>query len=223
MKLPSTLRQALKRRSRQAGRAPGERLEPEFPDLKTTRINAIAYDVEQVEEIEIHEATRISALLSKPGIKWIDVDALRDVKPLQDACEALGLHTLVIEDIINTDQRTKIEDYGEVLFVVLKRFTIGEDGQLSDEQISIVLGKDFVLSVGERETDQFGVVRDYIRSGKPRVRLLHHDYLAYRLMDSIVDSYYGVLDHISNRMDRLEAELVNSPNNSTLPVIFEIK
>ena len=172
--------------------------------------------------MDVEAAEQVSELLGQPGIKWLDVDALRDVKLLQGTCEKLGLHALVIEDIVNTDQRTKLEDHGEVLFIVLKRFTL-EGERIVDEQISLVLGKDFVLSVGEKETDQFAVVRDYLRSGKPRSRLANADYLTYRLLDSIVDGYYVVLDRLSDRVEALEAELVKGPTAHTLPVIFEIK
>ncbi|MFZ5433615.1 MAG: magnesium/cobalt transporter CorA [Calditrichota bacterium] len=220
----STLKRALQRRSKHVGKAPGERRPVEVPTAPATQIHAIVYDAERIVEHDIHSAEEIPALLQQPGIKWLDVDALQDVDLLHKVCGQLGLHTLVIEDIINTDQRTKLEDYNQVLFIVLKRFTVnGSDNAISDEQISIVLGKNFVLSVGEKETDQFEVVRDYLRSGKPRERLLNTDYLAYRLMDSIVDAYFMVLDKLSDRIEALEAELVDKPTPQTLPVIFDLK
>lgn len=206
----------------QAGRPPGERLDPEAPSAQATRIHAIVYDASSIEETDVASAEQVKTLLGRSGVKWFDVDMLRDVQALQQMCAALGLHALLVEDLVNTDQRTKIEDYGSVLFIVLKQFSLAGE-RMTDEQISLVLGRDFVLSVGAKETNQFEVVRDYLRSGKPRDRLEHADYLAYRLLDSIVDGYYVVLDRLSDRVEALEAELVKGPTARSLPVMFEIK
>lgn len=224
MRVLSTLRRALRKRSRFVGTAPGELLAPEPTEARATTISAIVYDADQVVEEDLRDAAHAAELAARLGIKWFDVDGVHDPRPLQELGKTLGLHPLIVEDMVNTDQRTKIEEYDGVLFAVLRRFYIeDEEGHLSDEQISIVLTQDTVVSIGEKETEQFQVVFDYLRSGKPRVRLLHADYLAYRLMDSVLDSYYIVLDRISERLENVGDDLSKKVTPQSLAPLFEIK
>ncbi len=220
----SSLRKALKRRTRKAGLAPGTIVEDGEHKFEPTRISAFIYDAEKVVETEVKEAADIERILAQPGVKWIHVDGLQNAQLLQEISEKLGLHSLIPEDILNTDQRTKFEDYGNVVYIVLKWFEVEkENNQISEEQISIILEKNFVFSVTEKQADEFAVVRDYIRSGKKRKLLLNADYLAYRLVDSIVDHYFVVLEHIGDKIDTLEITLIENPSPQILPILFTIK
>lgn len=223
MKPLASLQHALRRRSRNPGIAPGEltRLEPDAQ--VPSRVTVLVYDAERLSEFALEQPSDAAAVLQQPGIKWIDVDSIHGVGECAELCDKLGLHPLMVEDIINTDQRPKVEDYGELLFFVIKWFGFDADGQLVEEQISVALGNGVVLSFGTRASDVFSVVREYIRSGKKRVRLLHADYLAYRLLDSVVDNYYVVLDRISERIERLDTALWERPSPEILPELFRIK
>ena len=139
--------------------------------------------------------------------------------------ERFGLHPLVVEDILNTDQRPKLEDYGEYLFVVLKSLYHSkiESDEPEIEQISLVLGPNYVLSFQERAGDEFEPVRERIRSDKGRVRKMGADYLAYSLIDLIVDTYFIVLEKLGERMEILEEELVLNPTTETLQAIHQLK
>jgi magnesium transporter len=144
---------------------------------------------------------------------------------LEQLGERFGLHPLVVEDILNTDQRPKLEDYGEYLFIVLKSHyhSDGESGDAEIEQISLVLGPNYVLSFQERAGDEFEPVRERIRSNKGRVRRQGADYLAYSLIDLIADTYFLVLERLGERMETLEEELVTDPTTETLQAIHKLK
>ena len=220
----TNLQKALGRRTKKVGLAPGTIVENGERKFEPTRINAFVYDADKVVETEVKQASDIEQVLSQSGVKWIHVDGLQNSQLLQEVSEKLGLHSLILEDILNTDQRTKFEDYGNVLYIVLKWFEVEkENDQISEEQISIILEKDFVLSVTEKQADEFAVVRDYIRSGKKRKLLLDADYLAYRLVDSVVDHYFVVLEHIGDKIDTLEITLIENPSPQILPALFAIK
>jgi magnesium transporter len=156
---------------------------------------------------------------------WIDVDGLHDVEMLGELGECFGLHPLVVEDILNTEQRPKLDDYGEYIFVVLKSLyhVDEESGEPAIEQTSLVLGPNYVLSFQEREGDEFDPIRDRIRANKGRVRKASVDYLAYAPIDLIVDQYFVVLERFGDRIESLEEELVADPTTETLQVIHHLK
>jgi magnesium transporter len=156
---------------------------------------------------------------------WINVDGLHEVEVLGTLGERFGLHPLVIEDILNTAQRPKLEDHGEYLFVVVKSLYhgAGPDGDPEIEQISLVLGPTYVLSFQEREGDEFEPVRDRIRTEKGRVRQAGADYLAYTLVDLIVDQYFAVLERFGDQIESLEEELILAPTPETAHAIHHLK
>jgi magnesium transporter len=160
----------------------------------------------------------------KPTVTWINVDAIHQVEVLELLGSCFGLHPLVLEDILNTDQRPKMEDLGEYIFVVLKTFSFNEqDGELEPEQISLILGPSLVLSFQEKEGDVFNPIRERIRSSKGRIRRMGADYLTYALLDSIVDHYFIVLEQVGEKVEFLEEELVTNPTPETLQTIHNLK
>jgi len=137
---------------------------------------------------------------------------------------AFDLHPLLLEDILSTAQRPKFEDYEKSIFLVLKMLRFGDDHQVVEtEQVSLIVGPNFVLSFQERVGDVFDSVRDRLRSGKGRIRKLGADYLAYSLLDAIVDSYFLVLEKLGERIEDLEEELVSDPSQKTLRHIHTLK
>jgi len=141
----------------------------------------------------------------------------------EDIGELFGLHPLVLEDILNTDQRPKMEDYGAYIYLVLKNFYEQEGEGLQSDQISVILGKDFVLSFLERESKIFGSIKEKIGKSKGRIRKEGADYLTHALIDSIVDNYFIVLENLEEKIEVLEDDLVKKPTQSTLHDIHMFK
>jgi magnesium transporter len=154
----------------------------------------------------------------------VDVDLVHQVELIEKIGECYGFHPLILEDILNTDQRPKVEDFGEYLYVVLRMLACnGDNDGIFSEQISIILGSNYVLSLQEREMGVFGSLRERLRSGKGRMRKLGADYLAYALLDAVVDNYFVVLEKIGERIETLEEQLVSSPAPATLHEIHKLK
>jgi magnesium transporter len=147
------------------------------------------------------------------------------VRALEEVGTIFGLHPLTLEDILNSDQRPKMEDFCDYIYIVLKAFysNDGQANEIHSEQISIVLGRTFVISFQERETDIFRLVMERIRAGKGRLRRSGADYLAYALIDSIVDNYFTILEQAGERIEVLEESLVKSPSAETLQAIQNMK
>jgi magnesium transporter len=207
------------------GLAPGEAVHVGRKKVEQVQITAIRYDEAHIEEKRIESAAECPSVADQRAITWVNVDGLHQVEVLEQLGERFGLHPLVVEDILNTDQRPKLEDYGEYLFVVLKSLyhSDGESGEAEIEQISLVLGPNYVLSFQERVGDEFEPIRERIRNNKGRVRRLRADYLAYSLIDLIVDTYFIVLERLGERMETLEEELVTDPTTETLQAIHQLK
>ncbi|MBN1139548.1 MAG: magnesium/cobalt transporter CorA [Anaerolineae bacterium] len=219
------MRKLFKKLSAQSGFEPGTLVHIGERKMQETRITRIAYDAAHV---ELHELRATEATLppqNQAGVTWINVDGLHEVELLGKLGEQFGLHPLVVEDILNTTQRPKLEDYEQYLFVVLKSFyhVDEESDELEIEQISLVLGPNYVLSFQEREGDEFDPVRDRIRANVGRICKTGADYLAYALVDLIVDRYFAVLEQFGDRIETLEEELVADPTTEILHAIHHLK
>jgi magnesium transporter len=154
----------------------------------------------------------------------MNVTGLHDVELIRQLGERFDLHPLVLEDVVSTGQRPKFEDFGSYVFMVLKTLHGGEElGHVRTEQISIILGPNFVISFQEIEEDPFGHVRERIRSGRGRIRTMGPDYLAYALVDAIVDHYFVVLEKLGDAIEVLGEETVSDPTPSTLHTIQGLK
>jgi len=159
-----------------------------------------------------------------PNILWLDIDGLNDTAIVHDTGERFGLHQLLLEDVLNTDHRPKLEEYPEQLFVVTKMLSLDpETGGIHDEQISLVLGKAYVLSFQETPGDVLEPVRDRIRHGTGRVRRSGADYLLYSLLDVIVDNYFLIVEDLGRRIEALERKIGVRPGNEDLLTIQEIR
>jgi len=148
---------------------------------------------------------------------------LQDIKLFEDIGELFGLHPLVLEDILNTDQRPKTDDYGDYIYLVLKNFHGRENGNLLSDQVSIILGKDFILSFQERESGLFDSIKDKMSKNKGRIRKEGADYLAHAIIDNIVDNYFIVLENLEEKIEYLEDDLVKKATPSTLDTIHILK
>jgi magnesium transporter len=187
-------------------------------------IHVIDYDETNFLETELSAADACIPYKNKPTVSWINVDGVHNVPLLEKLGDCFGLHRLVMEDILNTDQRPKMEDFGEYVFIVLKMLSNGNNGEVVTEQTSIVVGSNFVLSFQEGvEGDVFNLIRERLRNGKGRIRKMSADYLAYSLLDAVVDNYFVILEKFGDKVERLETELIENPTQKTVQRIYQLK
>ncbi|MDH4196630.1 MAG: magnesium/cobalt transporter CorA [Candidatus Aminicenantes bacterium] len=214
-----------KKRSGKAGMPPGSLVHVGEKKQERARITLIDFDEKQVEEREVQDIAECFPFRDKPTVTWINIDGLHDVEVIERLGGHFNLHPLILEDILNTAERPKIEDYGDFLFAVLKVFLGNPSGGREERiiQASIILGRNFVLSFQEKTNPIFDAVKDRIRRGKGRLRRSGADYLAYALIDSIVDSYFAVLERFGDEIESLEEELVADPKREILQRIHGLK
>jgi len=188
------------------------------------RITIIDYDESHYQELEVKTVEECFVFKGRPSVTWINIDCLHQVGVLDKLGDCYGFHPLVLEDIL-TDQRPKVEDYDDYLFIVLKMlyYIDGEDKTLSADQVSIILGPNYVVSFKEKETDVFNRIRERLRNAKGRIRKSGADYLAYTMMDAVVDNYFIILEMLGGRFEDLEDALVADPGPEDLPEIYNLK
>jgi len=215
---------SVRKRSKKAGLPPGALVHVGERKTEKTRITVIDYNEAGVEEREARTVEECFPFKDRPTVTWINVDGIHDTAVIEKLGIHFGIHPLILEDILNTNQRPKMEDMGDYIYIVLKTLE-GEPGSGPEamEQNSFIVGSNFVLSFQEKEGDAFGPVRDRIRKGGNRIRRLGPDYLVYALIDAIVDSYFAVLERVGERIEVLEEELIADPSPKTLHGIHGLK
>ncbi len=213
-----------KRRSQKAGLPPGSLIYTGDQAEAQTRITIVDYDEQQAKTREITSWAECPVIKDKPGVTWIDVGGIAHVGNLERLGECFKLHPLVLEDILTVDQRPKVEDYDDYLYIVLKAISCPTNcEEMGAEQISLILGPNYVLSFHESNADLFGPVRDRIITAKGRIRKTGADYLAYSLMDLIVDQYFVTLERFGDQVEFLEDEVVSRAVPATLQKVHHIK
>jgi magnesium transporter len=214
----------MKRTKQTVGLTPGTLVHVGEKKIEKVRIRIIDYDETQLEEREAKTVEECFPFKDKPTVTWINIDGLHDLEVIEKIGKQFGLHPLVLEDIVNTGQRPKLEDLGSHIFVVLKMLYYDkEKNELEAEQVSLIFGENFVISFQERVGDIFEPLRERIRKSKGRVRKAGPDYLAYALIDSIVDNYFVILEHLGEKIEDTEQELATDPDVATLQTIRAFK
>jgi len=214
----------IKRVSKKTGLSPGTLVHIGEKKVEEVKITIMDYDQAGLREEEAKSVEECLGCKDTQTVTWINVTGIHDIGILEKLGEGYGLHPLVLEDILNTGQRPKLEDFEGYLFVVLKMLYRDEASQdIVAEQLSIILTPNVVLSFQEREGDVFAPIRERIRSGKGRIRKMKADYLAYALIDAVVDHYFIVLEQLGERIESLEADLVADPRPETLQAIYSMK
>ena len=160
----------------------------------------------------------------KPSVSWINIDSVQHIDIIKSIGEHFGLHPLVLEDIAHPGQRPKMEDFGDYIYMVLTMLRPDEHTEsLIVEQVSLVLGSDYVISFQEMPGDVFEPIRERIRAAKGRVRQMGADYLAYALIDAIVDNYFTILEWFADNTDQIEEDLISAPTTEMLESIHMLK
>lgn len=207
----------VRRRSVKAGLSPGTMVHIGEPSSDPVGITCIGYDREHVKEQSLDLSALGELELAAGGVTWINVDGLHQTEVVEALGHKLSLHPLVLEDIVNTGQRPKLEDYEGYAFIVLRMLDFDESsGEVTDEQVGLILGPHWVVTFQERPGDAFDPVRERIETNKGRIRRMGADYLAYCLVDAVVDRYFAVLELIGDRLESVSEAIMGSPNQSVL-------
>ena len=199
---------------------------PHLVDGKVVRptIHLIEYEKDHFEEREITDLAELGPQLHRRGVTWINIDGLGDVEALKIIGEQFNLHPLALEDVLDTGQRPKTEAFPDYLFIVAQMVYRNNGSAICGEQVSFFLGKNFLITVQEEaDFDVFNPVRERIRSGHGMIRKARTDYLAYALLDSIIDHYYPVLEHLGDSIEELETDLLERPSREMMVTLHEYK
>ncbi len=214
----------LKKTSKKAGLPPGTLVHIGERKTEKVRISVIDYDETQFEQGAVKTVEECFPFKDKPTVTWINIDGLHDVKVIEKLGRYFDLHPLLLEDILNTEQRPKMEDFGSYIFLVFKMLYYDDKTeQIEAEQVSLILGPNWVITFQEREGDVFNAVRERIKKGKGRIRKMGADYLAYSLVDAVVDHYFIILEEFGGKIEDTETELATNPMRETLQTIRTMK
>ena len=187
-------------------------------------IQIIEYDKDDLEEREVADLTELAGHLDNRKVTWINIDGLGDLEALKILGEKFNLHPLALEDVLNTGQRPKVEQAPDYVFIIAQMVYQDKEHTIYGEQVSLFLGENFLITVQEEATyDVFDPVRERIRSGRGSIRKLKADYLAYALLDSIIDHYYPVLEEIGGAIEELEDDLLEKPSREMVISLHEYK
>ncbi len=206
--------------------------------MERPKITIIDYDEQHYHEAEAKEVEECFRFKDMSSVTWINIDGLHQMDVLEKLGSCYGIHPLVLEDIL-TDQRPKIEDYDDYIFIVLKMLYYDEEGDrkaddeddedglgdtnLDVDQVSMILGPNFIISFKEKEVDVFNPLRDRLRTAKGKIRKQGADYLAYSMIDAIVDHYFLIMETLGERFEDLEDAVVSDPEPGILPIIYNLK
>ena len=210
--------------SKKPGSAPGTLIPVGEKRVDKSRITVIDYDVQQLQEKKVADIREVLPMKDAPTVTWVNIDGLHDMELIQQVGEIFGIHPLTLEDIVNTGHRPKMEEFESYLLVVFKMLYFDDvKNHIETEQVSLVLGERFLISFQEIPGDVFVPVRERLRKGKGRIRKSACSYLAYALIDAVVDHYFLVLEELGERIEALEQLLLSSPTDDGLRTLYEMK
>lgn len=189
-----------------------------------TIITLINYDANTLEEKIITRVEEMLPYRDLPSTTWVNVDGLRDVELIRQIGQKFKVHTLVQEDILHTHQRSKFEDFDTYLFMVVKNLSLGlGEFAIEYEQISILVFENFIFTFKEKPTLLFDPIKIRIQNSKGRIRNFGSDYLAYVVLDTVIDEYFSLQDSLDELMEQIEDELLIDPTTATLSTIQQIR
>lgn len=188
------------------------------------KITVIDYDEANYQYKEVSSPDECQVFRDKPTVTWINVEGIHKTDVLEKIASCFNLHPLILEDIGDTEQRPKMEDLDNYIYVVLKMLSYNaENAEIEVEQISLVVGRNFVISFQETVGDVFDPIRDRIKNAKGRIRKMGADYLGYALVDAIIDNYLKILDEFGEKIEFLEEEIITRPDQMVLKEIYHLK
>jgi len=207
-----------------AGLAPGTLVYIGDRSPQETEIALIAYNAGEYEKKGALSIEECVTVRDRDLVSWINLNGLYDVEMLRQLDQHFGIHPLVLEDILNTEQRPKVEYFDGYIFIVLRMLYLSaEDEGIISEQISLIIGENYCISFQERPGDVFDPIRSRIQENKGRIRKMGSDYLAYALLDAIVDNYYVVMESFADRIEELEEQLMGGRDGALALEIHRFK
>jgi magnesium transporter len=213
-----------KHKSNKAGLPPGTLIHIGKKKTDKIKMSVIDYNASDYSERTVKRTEDLIGYTDTTNVSWINVDGLHNTEIIGEIGNIFQLHPLLLEDVLNTGHRPKLEDFDSYLFITLKMLGINKAGQaIISEQISIVLGKNWVLSFQEQEGDIFNGLRERIRQNKGHTRQMSVDYLMYRLIDTVVDNYFHVTEFIAETTEKLEEEVIHESSDMSLRKIQKLK
>jgi magnesium transporter len=213
----------IKKTSKKLGTKPGTVVYVGEKRTEPVYIDVIDFTKTDLNEKRVDAPDDCRPYKDSPTITWIDVDGIHQSKLVESLGQQFDLHPLVLEDIVNAGHRPKIEEDDNHVFIILKMLYLNGDNELVVEQVSVLFGKNWVITFQETGEDVFGHVRERIRKTVPRVRFMSADYLAYALMDAVVDNYFVVLEHLGEQIENLEDQLAEQTDQDSLHTIRTLK
>ncbi|MEK7736803.1 MAG: magnesium/cobalt transporter CorA [Pseudomonadota bacterium] len=211
-------------RSNKSGLPPGSLVPVGERKTEYLSITLIEYGAEEIVELRFDSIAEALAYQPRLTTQWINIYGLPDAESMSALGQRFQLHPLVLEDVLNTDQRPKVDNYGEYLYLVVRFFDYDSANMtVSSDQVSVILGKNFVLTFQERPTGSFDPVRERLRQARGQIRRLDADYLAYTLLDALVDRYFLILEQIGERTEMLEDELMRRATPAVLHTLHQLK
>lgn len=215
-----------KKRSKKAGLPPGSLIHIGEKKRETLELSIIKYNSADIETKVLTDVNELIKYNDTKNVVWVNIDGIHDVETIKKISEVFGLHPLVQEDILNTNQRPKVEDYGDYIYIVCKMLYVNPQSETISEQVSIILGKNYVLTFQEGDEDKkdaFDNVRVMLNSSLGHIRNLGPDYLVYSLLDAIIDNYFYILEDVTDRIEDTEEQLIKQPDSTTLDAIYFLK
>lgn len=210
-------------RAKKSGLPPGTVVYVGKQKVEKSVIKIMQYKNEQFFEKDTQSFEDVVASRDFSGVTWVNVDGL-NVDIIESVGELFNLHPLTVEDVANTEQRPKMEDFDDYVYVVLRMLQYdAQENEVMSEQLSIILGSNWIISFQETVGDIFDPIRERLRNDKGRIRKMSADYLVYTLIDAVVDNYFSVLEKMGEKIEDLEDELIASPDPSTVQVIHKLK
>ncbi len=216
------MRRRAMKRFHPPGTAPGTLSLPEKPGGARSGLSLVAYGAGGVRERQIAAVSEVPAAAA-PGEKlWLRIVG-HSAEALGALADRFGVHPLVLEDVVNLGQRPKVEEFDTYLFVVVDVLRFGAGGTLEEEQVSLLLFENLLISVEERESDVFKLVEERLQTGRGKMRSLGVDYLMYALVDAAVDHFFPALERVGERVDEIEDELLERPDRRGFEQLHGIK
>ena len=212
------------RQSVKTGMSPGYMAFVGEQKVDRVRIDVIHYDENSCRELADVSSEQCHQAVAEPGVSWINVSGIHDTALIETLGKAFDFHSLTLADIVNTAQRLKVEEFKNYLFIVMKMLSCNDDSsELNIEHVSLILGQNYVISFQEAPGDVFDSLRDRIRSGKGRIRTMKADYLAYALMDAVVDNYFIAAERIGDRLEIIDDKILSDPRHEDMRAIHLLK
>jgi len=213
-----------KKRSSKAGIPAGSLIHIGEKKVDKIKIKLIDYGSDKYIEQDFENIEQCFEFKDNETISWINIDGIHDTEILSKLGDCFEFHPLVLEDILNTEQRPKVEDFKDYVYIVLKMIDYDKKiKELSFEQVSIIFGKNYLISFQEKPLKIYEPIKKTIKNNESKIRKNGSDYLAYLLVDSIIDNYFSVLENIGERIENIENKLVVSPSSKTLKAIYVLK